>query len=385
MSDSPPPPARQASADTAGQVIAEPFEDLVDRLDREAAEGLFHTAAQVVVERSGERLLDVAVGRTHRHEPFRTDTLSALYCTAKPLVAVAVLVLVADDELSLTDQLRDVVPGLDTPWMAERTVEEVLAHTAGLHTVNTVLARILPESLREPWMQMMPPPVGWRFGIDRAYAEFGGWFLLGKVVEEIGEAPYADFVERRVLRPYGVDTEDLVVRFDDTSFAEKVPRVSATFDLTLDSPVPLLAEVGPDTACEWNPAFGSYGTMAAMATFYRGLLADLTGAGLVLPADLLAEATRARLPLTEDVTLGRPAGFGLGFMTPLSSHHFGERPSPAAFGHAGQGGTSFAMADPENDLVVAVLFNAGLDADTALSYRRVNLIDAIYRGVDQLG
>jgi CubicO group peptidase (beta-lactamase class C family) len=366
-------------------VLAAPFEDLVERLDREAAEGLFHTAAQLVVEVSGETVLDVAVGRTHRHEPFRTDTLSALYCTAKPLIAVAVLALVADDELSLTDQLRDVVPGLEVAWMADRTVEEVLAHTAGLHTVNTVLARILPENLREPWMHMMPPPVGWRFGIDRAYAEFGGWFLLGKVIEEIGEAPFADFVGDRVLAPYGIGAKDLVVRFDPDTFSSEVGRVSVTFDLTLDSPVPLLAEVGPDTACEWNPAFGSYGTMGAMAKFYRGLLDDLAGEHRVLPAELLGEATRARLPLTEDVTLGRPAGFGLGFMTPLSSHHFGERPSEVAFGHAGQGGTSFAMADPERDLVAAVLFNAGLDADTALSYRRVNLVDAIYRGVDQLG
>jgi CubicO group peptidase (beta-lactamase class C family) len=189
----------------------------------------------------------------------------------------------------------------------------------------------------------------------------------------------------RVLAPYGIGAKDLVVRFDPDTFSSEVGRVSVTFDLTLDSPVPLLAEVGPDTACEWNPAFGSYGTMGAMAKFYRGLLDDLAGEHRVLPAELLGEATRARLPLTEDVTLGRPAGFGLGFMTPLSSHHFGERPSEVAFGHAGQGGTSFAMADPERDLVAAVLFNAGLDADTALSYRRVNLVDAIYRGVDQLG
>ena len=32
-------------------------------------------------------------------------------------------------------------------------------------------------------------------------------------------------------------------------------------------------------------------------------------------------------------------------------------------------------------LVAAVLFNAGLDADTALSFRRVHLVDAIYRGL----
>lgn len=377
-------------SDVVDQVVTTPFEELVERLRREAGEGYFHTAAQACVLLEGEAVLDVAVGQTHRHEPFALETLSALYCTAKPLVAVAALVLIADDELSLDDRLGDVIDGLDVGWMAERTVEEVLAHTAGLHPLNTVLARILPESQRETWMNMMPPPEGWRFGVDRSYSEFGGWFLLGRVIEEISGEPYGDFVRSRVVEPYGIDPAELIVRFapeatGPESFEALSTRISATYDLTMAQPIPLLAEVGPETATEWNPSFGSYGTMRAMAAFYEALLGDLRGDAKVLPTDLLAQATEARLPLTDDVTLGRAAGFGLGFMAPLSSHYFGNRPSATAFGHAGQGGTSFAMGDPERGLAVAMLFNAGLDADTALTFRRVNLVDAVYRAVEQLG
>lgn len=363
-------------------IVTDPYADLVERLEDEADEGFFHTAAQLVVRRGDETLLDVSVGRTHLHEPFRDDTLSALYCTAKPIVAVAVLRLIAEDELSLDDRLGDVVDELPPSWIADRTIEQVLGHTAGLHVVNTILARILPERSRQGWVDASPPPEGWRFGVDRAYSEFGGWFLLGRVIEALTEEPFDRYVRTAVLDPYGVPAEDLVLRIAPEDHARFAPRISATLDLTMDQPVPLLAEVGPETAAEWNPSFGSYGTMSAMATFYRGLLDDLAGADTVLPADLLASATTARLPVTEDVTLGRPAGFGLGFMTPLSTHFFGEGPSDRAFGHAGQGGTSFAMADPDHDLVAAVLFNAGLDADTALSFRRVHLVDAIYRGLD---
>lgn len=364
-------------------IVSDPFADLVERIEGEAEEGFFHTGAQLVVTRGRERLLDVAVGHTHLREPFGRDTLSALYCTAKPLVAVAVLRLIAEDELSLHDRLGDVVEDLPAQWIADRTIEQVLGHTAGLHVVNTILARILPERSREGWVYASEPPVGWRFGVDRSYAEFGGWFMLGKVIEALTDEPFDSYVRTKVLDPYGVPATDLVVRFDEESYTQQRPRISATFDLTMDRPVPLLAEVGPETACEWNPAFGAYGTMGAMATFYEGLLDDLAGAERVLPQELLREAVTARLPLTQDVTLGREAGFGLGFMTPLSSHHFGNRPSEGAFGHAGQGGTSFAMADPERDATVAVLFNAGLDADTALSFRRVNLVDAVYRALDE--
>ena len=374
--------ARTGTVHGVPTIVTGPFEDIVERIEGEAEEGFFHTAAQLVVVRDGECVLDTALGRTYLGGPFGRDTLSALYCTAKPLVAVATLKLVAMEELSLEDRLGDVIDDLPAPWIADRTVEQVLAHTAGLHVMNTVLARILPERSREGWVYASEPPTGWRFGLDRAYAEFGGWFILGRVIEALTDEPFDHFVSTAVLGPYGVPADDLVVRFDEDSYARLHDRISATFDLTMDQPVPLLAEVGPETACEWNPAFGAYGTMTAMATFYQGLLADLDGAAMVLPAELLADATTARLPLNHDVTLDRDAGFGLGFMTPLSSHFFGDGPSDRAFGHAGQGGTSFAMADPEHGVVIAVLFNAGLDADTALSFRRVNLVDGIYRALD---
>ncbi len=375
------PPSASGAGTFVGVLVTEPFDDLVDRISGEADEGFFHTGAQLVVSHRGERVLDVAVGHTHLHEPYEPSTLSALYCTAKPVVAAGVLRLIAEDELSLGDRLGDVVEDIPAPWIADRTVDEVLGHTAGLHVVNTILARILPERSREGWVYASEPPHGWRFGVDRAYSEFGGWFVLGRVIEALAEEPFDRYVRRAVLDPYGVPADDLVLRIEGEDFDRLSPRISATLDLTMDRPVPLLAEVGPETAAEWNPSFGAYGTMGAMVTFYEGLLGDLAGAGDVLPADLLTDAVTARLPVRHDVTLDRDAGFGLGFMTPLSSHFFGDSPSDRAFGHAGQGGTSFAMADPEHDLAVGVLFNAGLDADTALSFRRVNLVDAIYRAL----
>ncbi|MCB1256515.1 MAG: beta-lactamase family protein [Microthrixaceae bacterium] len=362
-------------------LITEPFEEIVARIEGEAQEGFFHTGAQIVVSQEGERVLDVAVGHTHLHEPYRTETLSSLYCAAKPTVTVAVLALIAQDELSIDDKLGDVVEDLPARWIAERTIEQVLAHTAGLHVVNTILARILPERSREGWVYASEPPAGWKFGVDRAYSEFGGWFMLGKVIEALTEEPFDLWVRDNVLAPYGVPADDLILRIHPEDYERFYPRISATLDLTMEQAVPLLAEVGPETTAEWNPSFGAYGTMEAVATFYEGLLGDLDGANVVLPAELLQQAVAPRLPVKFDPTLNRDAGFGLGFMTPLSSHEFGKSPSDQAFGHAGQGGTSFAMADPASDLVLAVLFNAGLDADTALSFRRVNLVSSIYKSL----
>ena len=83
------------------------------------------------------------------------------------------------------------------------------------------------------------------------------------------------------------------------------------------------------------------------------------------------------------MTLDRDAGFGLGFMTPLSSHFFGERPSERRVRPCrARVERASGWPTPRRDVVIAVLFNAGLDADTALSFRRVHLVDAIYRALD---
>src|SRR5262249_36980389 len=148
------------------------------------------------------------------------------------------------------------------------------------------------------------------------------------------EEPYDAYVDRAVLEPYGVDRSELVVRFDPERFARLRPRISATLDLT-DRPIPLLAEVGVESACEWNPAFGAYGTMRGLASLYEGIRGDLGGAARVVPAELLTLAATPRLPETYDPTLEREACFGLGFMAPLASHRFGDGPSAEAFGHAG--------------------------------------------------
>jgi len=365
-------------------IISPEFEEFVERLDREANEGFFHTAAQVAVSTADGMVLNAAVGSTHRGEPFSERTLSALYCTAKPVLAVGVLALIAADELSLDDRVGDVVDTALPDWIRERTIEHVLAHTAGFHEPSAVWSRIIPESQRLDWIRGFGPPVGWRFGVDRSYSEFAAWYILGLAIEDLSGTSFNEFVSTSVIEPYGISPEDLVLRMSGERADAQLARVSVTLDLAGQRPIPLLAEVGRDTAAEWNPSFGAYGTMAALAEFYRGILGDLGGSNAVLPSELIGSAVASRLPLTDDITLDRPAAFGLGFMTTLSSHAFGDGLGELSFGHAGQGGSCFAFADPERNVAVAVLCNAGLDADTALGYRRASLVDGILRAVDSL-
>ncbi len=55
--------------------------------------------------------------------------------------------------------------------------------------------------------------------------------------------------------------------------------------------------------------------------------------------------------------------------------------SPAAFGHSGNVGSSFAFADPAGEVAVAVVFNGIVDPDSAF-WRRRSLVATIYQALD---
>jgi CubicO group peptidase (beta-lactamase class C family) len=84
-----------------------------------------------------------------------------------------------------------------------------------------------------------------------------------------------------------------------------------------------------------------------------------------------------------DVVLDRVCAYGLGFMTRLEQHAFGDGCSPQSFGHSGHVGTSFAFADPERSLAVGVVFNGIVDYEMAFVRRR-GLLRALYRDLDDL-
>ena len=136
---------------------------------------------------------------------------------------------------------------------------------------------------------------------------------------------------------------------------------------------------------ETNPAHGGYSNAGDLATFYSALLAGLSDDGSpALPsAATLREFCRTVRPPTFDVVLDRVCPYGLGFMTSLDQHAFGEACSPNSFGHSGNVGTSFAFADPDHGLAVGVVLNGLVDYETAFLRRRA-LVRALYLDLDDL-
>jgi len=96
---------------------------------------------------------------------------------------------------------------------------------------------------------------------------------------------------------------------------------------------------------------------------------------------VLETFTSPARPAVYDLVLDRECSYGLGFMTDLHQHAFGDLCSGSSFGHSGNVGTSFAFADPERALAVGVVFN-GLVGHEAAFLRRRALVNALYEDLD---
>jgi CubicO group peptidase (beta-lactamase class C family) len=170
------------------------------------------------------------------------------------------------------------------------------------------------------------------------------------------------------------------------------PRIGVNDDMRKQGRFPMLFERSVRVCLETNPAHGGYTTAHDLSRFYSALLARLDdGAALdgsrvdaLPPADVLREFVSPARAVTYDRVLDRECSYGLGFMTDLRRHAFGDACSPTTFGHSGNIGSSFGFADPERGLAVGAVVNGLVDHETAFLRRRA-LLNALYADLDAAG
>ena len=353
-------------------------------LEQEVEDGLFTRGAQVSVRLGGEVVLDTALGDAGVGKAVTPETVFRVYCTIKPITAVAVVGLVDRGELDLDEPVVDRLPNL-TGMPREVRIVDLLDHTAGLHRIAAVRMEMLPPAKRREVLERASPPAGWKVGRDAGYSEYAAWNLLGWIVEDLTGEDLRSHLRRGVLDPLRMT--DTWVGMTEDEYDAVLPRLGVNYDLTdYLQGFPMVIERTPRWCCEVNPAHGGYTTARDLATFYDALLERLDGGGDdALPSpDALDTATSAVRPRVYDEVLDRECEYGLGFMTDLSHHAFGAVCSPSSFGHSGNVGSSFAFADPEHDLAVAVVFNGIVDSESSF-LRRPAVVSSLYHDLGLVG
>ncbi len=356
------------------------FERTRARLQQQVDDGLFTRGAQMTVEIAGEQVLDLAVGETGLGTPMSSAHLFRVYCTIKPVTTLAVAQLVEAGSVLLDEPLETRLPDLRV-LAGGVTLRHILTHTAGLHRPMAVEMELRAPATRRAFIARTTRPPGWRLGIDAAYSEYGGWHVLGWLIESLAGEPLREHLRRAVLDP--LELQSTWVGMTPDEYREVLPRIGVNVDLRNLGGFPMLFERTERICTETNPAHGGYTNARDLAHFYSALVApfDSRPAPRVVSSSTLQVFCSPARPITYDQVLARECSYGLGFMTDLRQHAFGPHCGPSSFGHSGNVGASFAFADPARALAVGVIFNGIVGHETAFM-RREALVNALYADLD---
>jgi CubicO group peptidase (beta-lactamase class C family) len=169
--------------------------------------------------------------------PMRTDAVFRIMSMTKPIVAVAILMLVEEGKLRLTDSAGQFIPALQTLTVtvpntegfsppspaftaaapqpgrvveAERpiTIRDLLMHTSGLMSVGASSAypfAVGPgETLAEALPRLATIPLDFQPGTRWAYSPQYGFDVLAHIVEVVSGMPLDKFLEQRIFAPLGM-------------------------------------------------------------------------------------------------------------------------------------------------------------------------------------
>lgn len=300
--------------------------------------------------------------------PMTERSLFRVYSMTKAVTAVAVMMLVDEGKLRLTDPASKFLPefnkvmvqeagaGALRPPSREISIQDLLLHTSGLSHRTSELyrqwrvrsrAQALPQFVTNITRAPLMEDPGTRFRYSEATT------VLGRIVEVIAAKPFDAFVTERILRPLGMNDTTWWVE------GESQTRLAAVYQRSQDGAVAAFEiEEVPFTQ---KPALmeGAVGLVSTATDFLRFgqmLLNKGTLDGVrLLSAATTESITRNGLPDSILHARGGAMGWGLANVdVVVGPGSRGYLTAIGEYGWDGSAGTFFAV-DPSRELVVTLM------------------------------
>jgi CubicO group peptidase (beta-lactamase class C family) len=282
--------------------------------------------------------------------PMKSDTVFWIASQTKPVTAVAVMILVDEGKLSLTEPITTYLPELaDLKVAAEKdanrtvlvpvdkpiTLEMLLSHTAGFEFLTPFQSKHAIDSL--PMSRyvttVLMTPLRTQPMTEYHYSNIG-INLAGVIVERVAKMPFEEFLQKRLFEPLGMTETTFFpdagqrARLATTySFNREklqlVPSYSAFITYPLDV---------PNRYAE--PGGGLFSTPTDLVKFFQ----MLQGNGEFNGKRILSEAAVNEIQAKHTGALGVP--YGLGMNT-----------NDGVYGHGGALGTD-AIVNTKNGRVL---------------------------------
>jgi CubicO group peptidase (beta-lactamase class C family) len=287
-----------------------------------------------------------------RTRPWTRDTIVNVYSTTKTMTALAALILADRGELDFDAPVARYWPEFAAAGKEAVKVSHLMAHSAGLSGWKEPIA---PEDLYD-WDKatalLAAQAPFWQPGTAPGYHGLTQGYLVGEVVRRITGRTLGTFFREEVAEPLGADFHIGLPASEDDRVAELIPPGpgaaagdGAQSELAANMSRNPGIDVSATRTRAWRgaeiPAAGGTGNARSIAEVHM----ILANGGVAKGRRFLSEAgCRKALELQiegQDLVLGGPARFGLGFglaggAVPL--------PSPNSLFWGGYGG-SLAIID----------------------------------------
>jgi CubicO group peptidase (beta-lactamase class C family) len=317
--------------------------------------------------------------------PMPPDAIFRIYSMTKPITSVAVMILVEEGRLRLSDPVSLHVPefagpkvlhdpsgALDDVVPAEReiTVRDLLTHTSGLSAgfmgkapINAAYEaltgalgrrRDLTPAEYISGLAKLPlvyqPGTKWNYGASTD--------VLGHLVAVVSGKPFDVFLRERIFGPLEMRDTDFWVP------ADKLVRLTANYRTGDDGKLEVF-DAPPQTSYANRPQFPSGGGgLVSTARDYSRFAQMLLGGGELDGRRILSPKTVAYMT-TDHLTPGEReapflaiaaagSGFGLGFSVVDDAAKHGRIGSKGSYGWGGAAGTHF-WVDPQERLACIVM------------------------------
>jgi CubicO group peptidase (beta-lactamase class C family) len=347
-----------------------PLRDLVaDELTTGRALGL-----AIAVVREGVTIAHLWGGYRDKAsaEPWTAETIVALFSAGKPLVAAAVLDLVARGLAQLDAPLAQYWPEFAQGGKHSVTVRHVLAHLAGVPAADSAPpGSVFQHDVLVHALEQQVPL--WAAGSQLCFHSFTYGILAGELVRRVSGQPFPQYFRDRFAQPFDLNLAFSLTPQEQQRCAEIVlVEDNALYRMMTDPSTALGRSWRPMQWAALNsrefrgcdfPSAAGHGSALGLARFYSMMANDGELAGArALDAEIV------RVALSEqrhehDVFMGAPVRMGLGFMLANGIFPFS---GPSSFGQPGLGGVA-GVGDRDARLGIGIapnLLSGGLEAAT---------------------
>jgi CubicO group peptidase (beta-lactamase class C family) len=302
--------------------------------------------------------------------PMRKDAIFRIASMTKPVTGVAVLMLVEEGKIRLTDPVSRFIPefrdtrvavarngaatagqgGADpaiylVPADREITIRDLMTHTAGLVSGgagSTQAAKIAPRNATDTLAGYVPRlgavPLDFQPGTQWRYSGLAGIDTLGRIVEVASGLTFDRFLRERIFDPLGMK---------DTSFYPSEDRMPRVVTLYRSTPQGLVKDENPMRLASrtlFSGGAGLWSTAEDYLQFAQMLVngGELAGKRLLSPRTVdLMGSNHVKEMFANSGPNREGMGFGLTVEIMLDPVEGAQRRSAGSFGWYGAFGTHF--------------------------------------------